>query len=100
MRELEPIGPFKTSTEYFLAGLDNAWSVSEPSTPGRSTRGAALVKGVRDIMEMIIESAAFTPTPTQPDELPLKGKFVLRHDDLDLQNIFVDNDSNVTGIID
>jgi hypothetical protein len=30
MRELEPIGPFKTSIEYFLAGLNNAWSLPKP----------------------------------------------------------------------
>ncbi|KAF1943563.1 hypothetical protein EJ02DRAFT_464907 [Clathrospora elynae] len=73
------------------------------------THSVALIKGVRKVMDIIFDFDPFTPTPASSsdaitnedvNEMPTHETFVLRHDEFEFQNVLVDNDGNVTGIID
>ncbi|KAF1943493.1 hypothetical protein EJ02DRAFT_433079 [Clathrospora elynae] len=55
-------------------------------------------RGMRKIMDMILTAPPFATSKPQPDDE--NEKFVLRHPDLDLQNILTDSGGNVTGILD
>jgi hypothetical protein len=50
-------------------------------------------RGMRKIIDIIFSSPPFAPTEENET-------FVIRHPDLDLQNILTDEEGNVTGIID
>ncbi|KAF1835313.1 hypothetical protein BDW02DRAFT_548549 [Decorospora gaudefroyi] len=96
MQDLIASGPFDSSAEFFCTALAE---ICESD------------RGVRKVMDIVLECAPFTGTrepslcankekegdgkPTAPREW-----FVLRHNDLDLQNVLVDEHGNVTGIID
>ncbi|CAO2657979.1 Nn.00g072390.m01.CDS01 [Neocucurbitaria sp. VM-36] len=54
-------------------------------------------RGMLKIMYIIFACEAFTSKKQPTDE---HETFVLRHPDLDLQNILVDDEGNVTGILD
>ena len=105
MEEPTSYGSFASSEAFFAAGLDR---LCEPENPLDSDGMTEL--GVQIVMRIILSSAPFKPsTPSQGEIsqagygshiLPVREKFVIRHDDLDLQNILVDEDGNVTGIID
>ena len=110
MQEPKPIGPYITAGLYFRYGLNQTWGVSEIASLDPSLPGVLEFKGVRKIWNMVLTSPPFAKPPRPPvndvednetdDKVLPKKIFVLRHDDLDLQNILVDCDGNVTGIID
>ncbi|KAF1851476.1 uncharacterized protein K460DRAFT_268296, partial [Cucurbitaria berberidis CBS 394.84] len=111
MQELTPIGPFDTSEEFFLAGLSAAWDPETISDRDPNDPQVLEVKGVRKVLEIVFASPPFAPlrahssasfdgTTGTEVNTSTKESFVLRHDDLDLQNILVDDEGNVTGIID
>jgi hypothetical protein len=94
---LTAVGPFETRKEFFQAGLDNVWNMSQIEEE-KEEEDVHEFMGMRKLLEMILASEPFAIEP-QGSDLP-KERFVLRHDDLDLQNILCDAAGNVTGIID
>ncbi|KAI4943573.1 hypothetical protein J4E91_009210 [Alternaria rosae] len=105
MEEATSYGSFATSEAFFAAGLDR---LCEPEKSLDSDGMTDL--GVQIVMRIILSSAPFKPSmPSQAQisqagyssyTVPVRETFVIRHDDLDLQNILVDADGNVTGLID
>jgi hypothetical protein len=85
------IPSYATSFEYFQAALDKQWPRDE------NTR-LHVNNGRRNIMCAMLASAPFNKSIKVGDN---KETFVLRHDDLDFQNILCDpKTGEVTGIID
>lgn len=84
------IPPFSSSAEYFSSALEQHW-------PLRTDALGALSNGQRSIMQAILSSPAFSPSPSQDGE---KESFTLRHPDLDFQNILCVPSGHVTGLID
>jgi hypothetical protein len=107
MEEPTSGGSFETSGAYFAAGLDRVRDFKHENSLDDD---GMIAKGVDMVMKIIMSSAPFKPSarphggnsPSGHDSqaIPVRETFVLRHDDLDLQNILVDDDGNVTGIID
>jgi hypothetical protein len=111
MQELTPVGPFKTSRAFFETGLDNALNMGDIEGYDQNDTVTLALKGARKLLEISIDSVPLAASSMLPpfqcvdDEQAQKPDsptthFVLRHEDLDLQNILVDEDGNVTGIID
>jgi serine/threonine protein kinase len=106
MDKLASEGSFDTSEAFFTAGIDRVNSAERSSS---GTHDVAKI-GVWIVMRMVMSSAPFATTEsshskqTQSEDVsngvPIRETFVLRHVDLDLQNILVDEDGNVTGIVD
>jgi len=93
-------GPFESSKEYMTSTLDDKWPTIPDPDFDYDPESQNIVLGIRKILDIVYAhpTIAFSKTdPTDPDE---KETFVLRHPDLDMQNILVDDDGNVTGIID
>jgi serine/threonine protein kinase len=107
MEKLTSCGSFDASEAFFAAGIDK---VVKPHLNKPSGTYDAATIGVWKVMRIVMSSAPFATTDSlhsrqAPSEdvsngFPTHETFVLRHDDLDLQNILVDNEGNVTGIID
>jgi len=112
MQPITGIGPFPTSGKFFEAGLKRNWDLDEAEIDDTDPDDEEILeyKGIKNILDMIIGSEPFAaPYESLPldrlagesaPNLALPKLFVLRHDDLDLQNILVDYKGNVTGIID
>ncbi|KAF2030480.1 hypothetical protein EK21DRAFT_65382 [Setomelanomma holmii] len=101
--ELKPIGPFKTTHDFFTAGLDVFYSAKFPK--GYDTPATRYARGVRKILDTCLNSAPFSAESqhkTGDDEATASvcETFFLRHDDLDLHNILVDDEGKVVGIND
>jgi hypothetical protein len=84
-------GRFKNTKDYARAGLANL-PLPQPSENGHFSSNAMETIGLHKIIHIIFAHPIF--------QLKLDDTFVLRHDDLDLQNILTDSDGNITGIID
>jgi hypothetical protein len=101
MQKLTPIGPFMDKKQFFETGLDITWNTADTEGYDPDSDVVLRCTGARKVLEMALESAPFTvgsPSKT-PESVrhegaqnsdPPKETFVLRHDDLDLQNIIVD----------
>jgi hypothetical protein len=111
MTKLTPVGPFPTSRKFFEAGFENTWNWKEIAGSDPKDSFVQGLVGVRKLLDIIVDSmpldAPRHPPPFEVlDEESAKhpgcpGRFfVLRHDDLDLQNVLVDYGGNVTGIVD
>ncbi|KAJ4366230.1 hypothetical protein N0V83_007866 [Neocucurbitaria cava] len=106
MFALTPSGPFDTTEEFFLDGLNVALNLKEVAHRDPNSSPVLLVKGLRKVFDIVFSAAPFvTPSATilcnaEETDNTAEASFVLRHDDLDLQNILVDDHGNVTGIID
>jgi serine/threonine protein kinase len=111
MHELTPIQPYYTSALFYEDGLSRVWTRAGLAHLEPRSDFFYMAKGARKIMHMLLTSPPFARTPQPPpaetddmnDAQPVPRKletYVLRHDDLDLQNILIDDDGNVTGIID
>jgi hypothetical protein len=111
MKELTPIGPFSRSADFFRAGLDNAWdpeSIIEDGELDSDSPNIPITHGVRLVLDMTLASEPLAAPRLPPpfhfmneEDAQEDGKhFVLRHDDLDLQNVLIDEEGNVTSIID
>lgn len=103
MEELTAIGPFDTTKDFFLTGLDAVYGCPFPSW--YKTPGAQRMRGVRKILDICLDSEPFTsrsigPTHDTGGANSTRETFFLRHDDLDLHNIIVDDEGKVVGIID
>jgi serine/threonine protein kinase len=95
--------PCQIPRKYFKHNIDTRWPENidpeglEQMEPGRKE----LISGVRKVLnEMILPTPAFTLSRRDPSAVGTRHSFVLAHNDLDLQNILVDNEGNVTGILD
>jgi len=105
MQKLNPIGPFKSSKQFFDAGLVASWDENVIVSEDRMRDYVAGLAGTEKLLKIILDSPPFA---TFKESLSFsfsnqkleRKPFVLRHDDLDLQNIMVDDDGNLTGIID
>ncbi|CAO2657953.1 Nn.00g072130.m01.CDS01 [Neocucurbitaria sp. VM-36] len=111
MYALTPSGPFETSEEFFLDGLNEALDPREVSHLDPNSPGVLIVKGIRKVLDIVFSSTPFAThqiassadagkVNNTKENTPVKESFVLRHDDLDLQNILIDDAGNVTCIID
>ncbi|KAF2273452.1 uncharacterized protein EI97DRAFT_444969 [Westerdykella ornata] len=99
MKAVTKRSPFSSSREFIQSVLDADWDVerelSKIDVPEEKTNAIEL-RGLRKLIEIIYSQPVFRSSPTFATE----ESFVLRHNDLDLQNILVDEEGNVTGIID
>ncbi|KAF2115083.1 hypothetical protein BDV96DRAFT_493595 [Lophiotrema nucula] len=90
-----------TTEEYLVPQLDEDWNPMQYAgkyAPGTKAHEYHMwCMGIRKFLDIIFATLPFTSSklPDQEEE-----SFVLRHPDLDLQNILTDADGNVTGIID
>jgi len=107
MQQLQRIGPYPSEGFFYHYGMNAVWNLSEIEDRDPNHPGVLEFKGIRQILSMILYSPPFvepaqTPATGDNTDLPVvrKKTFVLRHDDLNLQNILVDDDGNVTGLID
>ena len=104
MKELTPIGPFSRSADFFRAGLDDAWdpeTIIEDAELAADSPNIPITHGVRQVLDMTLVALAPPFYFMNEEDAQEDGKhFVLRHDDLDVQNIMTDDEGNVTGIID
>lgn len=102
MHELVSFSPNKRRGLFFFEGKNHVWDIEGMSGT------TCYYLGVRKVLDMITLSPPFAPKPLSAPIRDENGRvkplppdtFVLRHGDLDLQNILVDDDGNVTGIID
>lgn len=99
MHPLTPLGPFHTVKKFIQAGLDKEWSPDLVTDHDPASTRNLHTNGVRKVLDMAFSSSPFTSSPTD-NQANTNAPFVLRHDDLDLQNILVDASGRVTGIID
>ena len=90
-------GPFDSSKEYMTSKLEEKWSSTPDPEDDDNPYVQNMCLGVRKILDIIYAVPAITCS-SETNEA--KETFVLRHPDLDLQNILTDDDGNVTGILD
>jgi hypothetical protein len=83
-----------SSTAYFHSALED---LEFPHLDLSEEADCHFATGLRIILFLILSTPAFTTSKTHPTA---RETFVLRHDDLDLQNILTDDSGNVTGILD
>jgi hypothetical protein len=84
--------PYSSSQKYFMDVLNEKW----PRSLGEDYI-AQQTNGRRHIVELVLASEPFFRSAKEGDS---KETFVLRHDNLDFQNILCDADGTVTAIID
>lgn len=89
-KSIEYIPVHHTSNSYFLNIFKRDWPLREDIV-GRIHNGRQFIMGT------ILSFPPFNQSKKAGDS---KETFVLRHDDLDFQNILCDEEGNVTGIID
>jgi hypothetical protein len=93
-------GPFLSTSEYMSAKLDSRWPLHSAADENFSGGYRELRAGIRKVLDIVfshpITNTSKSPTANTDDP----ETFVLRHPDLDFQNILVDDNGNVTGIID
>lgn len=99
MKAVTTRGPFYSSQDFIQSALDKNWDVEKElgklDVPEEKTNAIEL-RGLRKLIDIIYSQPVFSTSPIFASE----ESFVLRHNDLDLQNILVDEDGNVTGILD
>ncbi|KAF2820723.1 hypothetical protein CC86DRAFT_248941, partial [Ophiobolus disseminans] len=96
LEQTYPYGPFTSSTAYMTTQLDALWPLSPP-TEGLHYFDRLIRIGVRKVLDIIYAHPAISHSVATPSSTE---SFVLRHPDLDFQNILVDADGNVTGLLD
>jgi hypothetical protein len=84
--------PVFTSTQDYVRTRPYSLRMSEALDSNSKTQNYIL--GARTLLDMVFAQPVFNPSPS------ISETFTLRHCDLDLQNILVDEEGNVTGIID
>ncbi|KAF3002484.1 hypothetical protein E8E13_005730 [Curvularia kusanoi] len=82
---------FATTHAYTNTALVNDFVVE---IPAEKTRTSCYQSGTRDILDIVFSQSVFNEGLSAPET------FTIHHNDLDLQNILVDDEGNVTGIID
>jgi hypothetical protein len=90
VHKAEERGPFTSTSEYIQQYKDNRYS-STLDDKADDEEWYYTELGFHKIIDIILSHPAFNPDPADG--------FVLQHDDFDLQNILVDSEGNVIGII-
>lgn len=80
------------STQDYVRARPNSLRMSE-ALMVTSSKAQNYILGARTLLDMIFSQPVFNPERN-------RETFTLQHADLDLQNILVDDEGNVTGIID
>jgi hypothetical protein len=93
-------GPFDSSKEYMTAKLESAWSCAPDPELEDDPDTQNVVRGIRKILDMIYAQPTVASSKIDPNDGAEDESFVLRHPDLDFQNILVDDEGKITGIID
>ncbi|KAF2032961.1 hypothetical protein EK21DRAFT_109414 [Setomelanomma holmii] len=94
------VGPFASSQEYMTARLDDLWPVNLPTGTGHPYHHLIDI-GIRKVLDMLYVHLTISSSTSDHTNCCNKETFVLRHPDLDFQNILVDPTSGeVTGLID
>jgi len=102
--QVEQYGPFKNSEEYMISTLEESWPLIpevdfDPDDKEELDIWNGCI-GIRRILDLIYVQPAIAISSPFPDDIFEPESFVLQHPDLDFQNILVDDDGYVTGIID
>ncbi|KAH4208657.1 hypothetical protein HBI95_093570 [Parastagonospora nodorum] len=97
-------GPFENSEEYMISTLEESWPLTpdadfDPDDKDDQDTWNSCY-GIRRILDLIYVQPAIAFSLQDPDDIFEPESFVLRHPDLDFQNILVNDDGYVTGIID
>ncbi len=99
--QLYQYGPFASSIEYMTGNLDTSWPKENSETLDKlSAESRLLALGIRRVLDIISSHPVIKTSKPPNAETSKEETFVLQHPDLDLQNILVDDDGNVTGILD
>ncbi|KAI4689073.1 hypothetical protein J4E81_007790 [Alternaria sp. BMP 2799] len=93
-------GPFKKNLDYWKLNLEENWPAIPEYDPDIDQDALNMVSGIRKIIDMLHDHPTIAVSKKDPADADENETFVIRHPDLDLQNILVDDDGNVTGIID
>jgi len=93
-------GPFKKNLDYWKLNLEESWPAIPEYDPDVDQDALNMVSGIRKIIDMLHDHPTVAVSKKDPADADENETFVIRHPDLDLQNILVDDDGNVTGIID
>lgn len=92
--------PFETSVEYMTSSLEEKWlSIPDPDDDD-NPYVQNIFLGIRKILDIVYSLSPITVSKEDMCDSNEKETFVLRHPDLDLQNILTDEMGNVTGILD
>jgi hypothetical protein len=100
-RVFEPytIGPFTTSKDFYQYALDKTVDPKNVLDKcGPESKEYYIAVGARIILDIMVASLPLSIDAKAKD--PQAETFAIRHNDLDMQNILVDDEGNVTGIID
>ena len=98
--QMYPYRPFKKNLDYWKLNLEESWPAISDHNPDVDQDTLNMVSGIRKIIDMLHDHSTIAASKKDPADADEKETFVIRHPDLDLQNILVDDDGNVTGIID
>lgn len=93
-------GPFESSKDYMLAKIDTTWPLTPDPDLEEYPDTQNMLFGIRNILDIIYSHPTIASSTTDPCNTGGPESFVLRHPDLDFQNILCDDDGNVSGIID
>jgi hypothetical protein len=97
--QLYPVGPFQASIEYMTAKLDTSWP-TDPTSEDLHHYDRLINIGTRKVLDIIYSNPIIARSTSKPTFINQQETFVLRHPDLDFQNILVDPAGNVTGLLD
>lgn len=92
--------PYKSSKDYMTHKLDENWSLTADAEYEDEPEVQHLIWGVRKILDTIYAHPTIAVSKSNLTDADEPESFVLRHPDLDFQNILTDLEGNVTGIID
>ena len=93
-------GPFGSSKDYMIAKLDTVWPLTADPDLDEYPATQNMIFGIRKILDIIYSHPAIAKSTTIPSDTEEPESFVLRHPDLDFQNILCDDDGYISAIID
>ncbi|KAF2751071.1 hypothetical protein M011DRAFT_503037 [Sporormia fimetaria CBS 119925] len=93
----DPVG---STAEYFVTPLQEAISSRYTNKEDENDEEDDLVRGLHKIMNIILSISPFTTSKEHPDDEGEQETFILRHPDLGLQNITVNETGKVVSLID
>jgi aminoglycoside phosphotransferase (APT) family kinase protein len=94
--------PTDAACNYFIRNINTRWRVDcSQEDLERAKVHPDVFRGINTVLHDTIQLCeAFSTSRADPSATKQPESFVLSHNDLDLQNILVDDDGNVTGILD
>lgn len=91
--------PISCPWDYFNRKLNIAFPQPHPYQVGEDT-SVTERRGIRKFFDMVFAKEAFTVSKRNPFDPNEPHSFVLSHNDLDLQNIHLEDDNTVCGVLD